>query len=492
MKLTGRSKHFLIFLMAMLLTGLIIKAQPNMAFYPLNEQFNSSGFNPAFLNSREKFTFSIFPVGGSTIGYNNQEVIKDLVIETLQGITTDDDYKKVLKSITDRSSFNQHIESIFLTLTLRSRLGFFNFRIQENQNFSAALEGELTRFVFNTDIQSARINQIQNLPAQAMHYREYSLGYSLPAQNHKFTAGIRAKVYFGKAAFFSGISGSVLNDSSNYVLKVGGKVKLSIPLTEAPSAEGSGNTVDFSARNATKYLLNRGNPGFGVDLGFNYHITSDLTLSMSVLDLGKIEWKTNLNTKVFDGEYLISKQNVTPNSTGDIITKNFSNSSFADSISNIFKQNVDSSEFSSSLPVNFYMGVKYQINPRLKISLIDRYVLLKNMNYNSLSVMIGFDLNKELSISTGYSAISNSYANLPLAFLYKKDFGQMYVGTDNLFSFIIPSISDFAGITFGTCFYLFKNYGQSNITSDDYPFYRPKKTKRNQKTGRIWEESTDF
>ena len=143
------------------------------------------------------------------------------------------------------------------------------------------------------------------------------------------------------------------------------------------------------------------------------------------------------------------------------------------------------------MPVTIYAGIKHQINPRLNISLIDRYVYLKNMNYNSMSFMVGYDINKELSVSTGYCVISNSYANLPLAFLYKMDFGQMYIGTDNLLSFIIPSASDFAGISFGTCFYLFKNFDSKNSISGDYPFYKPKNPRRNPKTGLIWNDFSE-
>jgi hypothetical protein len=477
------------------MTALGTKAQSNMAFYPLDEQFNSSDFNPAFLYSREKYTFSIFPIGGTSIAYNNQEIIKDLVLESLHGITSDDDYKKVLQSITDRSSFNQNIESTLLTFTARTKIGFFNFRITENQNFTAAVKGELTSFVFNKDIQSATINRIQNLPAQGMHFREYSIGYSLPSKNHKFTAGIRPKIYFGKAAFFSGLSGSIVKDSANYILRAGGKVKLSIPMTKTPASGDSVGTLDLSGRNLINYLTNSSNPGFGIDLGIKYKITPDLTLSASVLDLGKIEWKSNLNSKIFDGEYSISETKVTSNNLGgnaEIITKNFNNASFSDSISNIFKQGIDTTEFSSTMPVNVFAGIKYQVNPKVNISLIDRYFYLKNLKSNSFSILADIEINKKLSVCTGYSVISNSHTNLPLAFLYQKDFGQIYLGTDNILSFLLPTVSDFAGLTFGTCFYLFRNRNLSNSITEDYPFYRPKNTKRNPKTGLIWKENTDF
>lgn len=474
---------------------LSVDAQSNMAFYPLEEQFNSSDFNPAFLNTRERFAFSIFPIGGSSIGYNNQEIIKDLVLTSLHGITSDDDYKRVLQSITDRTSFNQNIESTLLTFTARTNIGFFNFRIKENQNFAAAVKGELSSFVFNKGIQSATIDRIQNLPAQAMHFREYSIGYSLPARNHKFTAGIRPKIYFGKAAFFSGLSGSVQKDSANYKLSAGGKVKISIPMTQTPPSGDSNSALDFGGKNSIKYLMNQGNPGFGIDLGIKYKITSDLIFSMSVLDLGKIEWKSNLNSKIFDGEYQIPETKVTSKIIGnqtEIITKNFNNYSFSDSISNIFKQGIDTTEFSSAMPVNVFAGIKYRLNRKVNISLVDRYLYLKNLRANSFALLADIEVNKELSVSTGYTMISHSYSNLPLAFLYKMDFGQFYVGTDNVLSFIIPSVSDFAGFTFGTCFYLFRNRNRSKSITEDFPFYEPKRPKRNSKNGLIWKENTDF
>ena len=112
-RLVKKNLKEIVLISAILLIGLMCKSQPNMALYPLEEHFNSSGFNPAFLYSREKYTFSMIPFGGTSIGYNNQEVIKDLVTGTLKGITSDDDYKKGFKSITDRTSFNQDIESCF-------------------------------------------------------------------------------------------------------------------------------------------------------------------------------------------------------------------------------------------------------------------------------------------------------------------------------------------------------------------------------------------
>ncbi|MDP2112888.1 MAG: hypothetical protein Q8K69_02395, partial [Bacteroidota bacterium] len=68
----------------------------------------------------------------------------------------------------------------------------------------------------------------------------------------------------------------------------------------------------------------------------------------------------------------------------------------------------------------------------------------------------------------------------------KKDFGQMYFGTDNIASFLLPSISDYASFSFGTCFYLFKNRDSNfSSNSDKGPFYKSRIIKKNRKNGLI-------
>jgi hypothetical protein len=460
------------------------KAQSNLSFYPLEDQFNSYNFNPAFLSSQKKSNFSVFPIGGTSIGYNNQNVINDLVSRTISGIAEDQDYINILKSMADHSLINQKIESTLLTYTLLSKVGFFNFQIREIELFSTAVKGDLSEFLFKTGIQSAIINQAQNLPAQAMHYREYSLGYSFAAKSNKFAAGIRAKIYFGKSAFFSGISGQIIPDAlGGYTLVTGGKVNLSFPGENGAIKTASGKTLS--------YLMNSGNPGMGIDLGLNYRIMPELTLSMSVIDLGEIYWKKNLNSRNFNGFSPLPAGSVYPEAGSGIITKSWT-SSLIDTISTKLEFTGDSSKFSRPMPATIYAGFKYQLNPSLKISLVDKYVILKNLSYNSFSLLASFDMNENLSVSTGYSIIGNSAKNIPLAFLIKKDFGQIYIGTDNLLAFIAPSFSDFAGFTFGTCFYLFRNKNNTKDPSDYFPSFKPRKTKKNARTGVIRKVNPEF
>ncbi len=469
------------------------KAQSNMTFYSIENHFNSSAYNPSFLTSDAQFTFSIFPLAGTNLGFNNQKEIQDLMSKLLSGINKDTEYVDILKSMVNRPTFNQKFECELLTFTYRSHFGFLNFRIMENVAFSASIKGPVSEFMILPEIQNVVVDQAQNVPAQIMHYREYSVAYSMPHENRKLSAGIRAKLYFGKSVFSSEISGAIRNTEGTYALKTWGKGYTSMPEEKSINADGTITSIP-GVSSIGSYIMNSGNPGVGVDLGFKYKITPKLSVSMSVIDLGKIFWKTNLNSKIFDGEYKFKDTSITHRLINGVetITKTSDSVSFTNSFSNVFQLTNVGSRFSTSLPVTVFGGLNYQIKPTVKISLVDRFIRLKDMNHNSFSILANFDVSKKLTVNTGYSIIGHAFNNIPLALLFNRDFGQIYIGTDNLLAFVVPSISQFSGITFGTCFYLFRKRKLYDSPTEEVPFYKPKKVKKVRSDGRILKEYTDF
>jgi len=335
---------------------------------------------------------------------------------------------------------------------------------------------------------------VQNIPAQIVHYREYSLAYSTPQKNRRLAAGIRAKLYFGKSVFSSKISGAIRNTGGSYALKTWGKGYISMPEDSVTNSYGVTNSLP-GISSIGSYVLNSGNPGIGVDLGFKYKITPKLSASLSVIDLGKIFWKTNLNSKIFDGKYDIKPTSIDPPSFKngvEVISKSSDSISFTNSFSNVFNLTYIKSRFSTPLPVTVYAGLNYQIKPTIMISLVDRFIRLKDMNHNSFSIFAKFDISKKLTVNTGYSIIGNAYNNIPLAIQLNRDFGQIYVGTDNVLAFVVPSVSEFSGLTFGTCFYLFRKRDLYDLPTETAPFHKPKKVKKVRNSGRILKETTEF
>lgn len=479
------------------LTGYLsgARAQSNMVFYPIEEHFNSASFNPAFLTSKNRFTFSIFPLAGTNIGYNNREEVKSMADKLLSGVNEDDEYINLVKRMVDRPSINQKLEDEWLTFTYRSKAGFLNFRIMENVSVAATIKGAVSKFIVLPEVRSIAVGQVQEIPVLMMHYREYSLGYSLPPGNRRISAGIRAKLYFGKSVFSSEISGSVVNQSGKYLLKTWGNGNLSVPEEIVENDDGTTSTVPgVSASVVKSYILNSGNTGFGVDLGVRYKITPELTGSLSIIDLGKINWKNNLNSKNFDGEYHLASSSFNPQIENGVetIAKTADSISFANTISNLFELTNVRTPFSTSLPVTIYASLNYRLSPSVKLNLVDRYMMIKGMNHHSFSVTANFELNRKLTVNTGYSIIGNTYGNIPLAVFFDRDFGQVYMGTDNVLSLLLSSGSEFSGITFGTCFYLFRKRDLYGPPTERFPFHKPKKVKKVGNSGRILKAYPEF
>lgn len=463
-----------------------LRAQSNLAFYPFTDQFNAYDFNPAFLSSPEKFTFSIFPLAGMNFGMNNQALLRDAIAESRSGVISEQYYEDLFDRMLDKSSFHQYAEGVFLNFTYRSKKGFFNFRVKDRQFLNASIEGPITDFIFKSDIQSVTADKVQYFPVHAAHYREFSLGYSFASSDQRLTAGIRGKLYFGKFAFYSDINGYIGAQGNEAGLITNGKVNVSFPHRIVNSGDNDTYTVDLSYETIKNYILNAGNPGLGIDLGINYKLNEEVNLSFSVIDLGWISWKNNLNSRKMDNKRFPLINSSYDVSTWDGVTtiKKRDKLPYSDSF-DFFDLEDDSASFSKPMPLTLYAGLKYELSPGLYLSVTDRFIAIKNLSYNSLSLAATVDVNKKLSVSSGYSIIGDSYFNIPLALLYRHSSGQLYLGSDNLTILVSPTKASYATVSFGACFYLFANRNLLLKRSEHLPFYQPRKTIKSGRSGLI-------
>jgi hypothetical protein len=478
MKTVLRVKQILVSLIIMSFTALLSNAQSNLAFYNSNDQFNSPSFNPAYLNNQHKFTFSIFPLSGMSVGYSNQEVVNGMLIDLISGDLTKEKMSDIFESLLEKDLFSQRFEVSLLSFGYHSSLGAFNFRINEVEQLRSGLKSDFNDFIYHPDFKTIRLNQPQNLYASGVHYREYSLGYAREIIEKKLTIGLRAKIYFGKASLLSDAQGQVTGNNGRYFLQTNNSLNISVPLVLDWTPKDSiirGATMPDNFKPAD-YLFNNQNLGAGIDLGFTYKVNQKVQISASVNDLGKINWDSNLNVIHLKGKCEILPDNIQPPEPGDdFITKSPAFLIESRDLNLLFTSVIDTtSTYSTRLPTSFFAGMQYQMNSILQIGVVDRFVQSKGMNQNSLSLTANYEVNKKLTIISGYSSIGKSYNNIPFAILYNWSSGQTYLGTDNLMAFVLPSIADFAGFSFGTCFYLFKpkvKYRESEYL----PFYKEKK-----------------
>lgn len=476
MKFEQKSKRAIVILTYLLVSVLSAEAQTNMVFYPMENQINSPDLNPAFLTSQSKYSLGIFPLTGMNVGYNNQLIIKNMLLKILNGQQTNDDYKEVFNSMIKLDLFYQRMENTILNLGYNSDFGSFDFRVKENMQLMTDLKGEFSEFLTNSSSQSILINKPQMFLAQALHYREYSLGYAREIIKDRLSVGVRAKIYFGKFSVSSDVQGEVVKNSNDIYLQVQNQLKLSFPMNIITDKDGLLSSVESPADfSIGKYLTNSKNTGAGFDIGLTYKITPDFIFSASVVDVGKINWKSNLNRMTFNGQYKFPAEFIV-SSDGNIVTKNSGFSNETKEFNELYKIKIDESSYSTQMPVNFYTGLKYRIDPKLTVSVVDRLISNKSMSLNSISATGIYDIKKNLSLSTGFAILGNSYLNMPFALLYNGKASQYYIGMDNLLSMIVPSSAEFSGMTFGMCFFLFRSKTKYKEQLEYLPFYQEKKS----------------
>lgn len=484
MKATYIIKFITGLLAAITLFGLKGNAQSNLVFYQNHDQFNSADFNPAFLTSQQNFTFAIFPISGMTVGYNNQAVIKDMVFQFIAGEQTQEDFTNVFNSLLKRNQFFQRMDMPILYFAVNTDLGSFDFRIKETEQIASDFKGNFSEFLYTPSFQTLLLNQRQPFPAKAFYYREFSLGYAKELIKNKLTLGIRAKLYFGKSNLISDVEGGIEKINNQAFIKTYSQAKLTVPFNlyqEDSLLTSATMSDDFTIGN---FLFNTKNMGVGVDIGFRYQISPQLQLSASVIDVGRINWNKDVNTLVFKGKHKFPEDYILP-PVNDYITKTTDFSTEKENMNDLFKIAIDHAPYSTTLPTTFYAGIQYQLNSSVNLGVVDRFISSKKLNQNSFSLTASYKVSKKLTLNSGYSIIGNSYVNMPFALLYTRESSQSFIGTDNFLSFLIRS-SDFSGITFGTCFFLFRNSSKYKPQLEYLPYFKEKKPKPKSNKGLIY------
>lgn len=448
------------------------KAQSNLAMFNSGNQSISSDYNPAKLLGQEQYSLGVFPFAGMNVAYNNQAVINRMLRNVLRGDTTQSAYRDVFKGLVSHGLFTQRFETSLFQFGYNHRVGSFHFRVRDVEQMMIDFKGNFTDFILNQSATTLFLNQSQFLPATALHYREYSLAFARELVEKRLSVGVRAKLYFGKAAFVSDIYGALNLKNDTFRLNTTGMLKLSAPvrtvINDREVLQPFETNPDFSV---SGYLFNSKNPGTGLDLGIVYTPNEQVSISASLLDLGIIHWKTDLQALLLKGEIALDDDLVSVSGT-NAITKG---PGFAEEVEDnfdLFKVDSASQRFSTPLPVHIYAGIQYKHNANLSFGIVNRYIYLKNLAQNSLMFSVNYLFSEKVSLNTGYSVIGNSYFNIPFGLVYTWESGHSFIGTDNLFSLLLPSLSDFTGIAFGTSFYLFRKKIKYRKAQEYLPFYR--------------------
>ncbi len=381
--------------------------------------------NPAFL-PKSKVHVSIPGLSSLGISFSNSGFkYADLV--KLEGDSLRLDVDNMLNEMSDENKliFATNLQLFGFGLKLGNN--YFNLAVNEKANMQFNYPKDFFSFLW--DGNAANLNQASNFnfKINAIHYREYALGYNRTF-NDKLSIGGRLKYIYGLENISTNASDITVttNEDSAYAMTITNNIEI--------NTSGLGD-VDGIAQN---YLFGKQNTGFAVDLGFNFHLTEKLSINGSALNLGSINWKSDVENYistnpnaiyVFEGYPL---RDLSADSSSSIATQ------IADSLKELFRLDSNNLSYSTGLNTQYHLATDFKI---VEGQHVGAHLLFNNFNKigsSALSLYYTGAFTRVISASVSYTMINGSFSNLGVGLRLNGGPLQWYILTDNLLSFFTP------------------------------------------------------
>lgn len=433
-----------VFYIAVLAIILICKsfyssAQQNLTMYFMPEIYQAKFLNPSYQQSC-RVVLGLPALSSIYFNYTNTNISYNKIFSeksTTSNHVLDPDVfiKKLSKK--NYISFDTHIQ--LFSLGIRVKQSVFSLDITEKIGISLGIPKKLIGFPLHGNLHEDYINtSFKGLEIDLDHYREYALGYSRQI-DEDFIVGGRAKLLFGKLNFYTKKLDIGINtdpDDFAWTVYADSKINFSLPVNIQQDQTGAISGVEPQDIDPVGLLLNRKNYGAALDIGATYHYDERISLYASIIDIGMIRWRSNLNNIQQDGEFAYE-------GVEDLFNfRDTDYSEFLDSLYNVLLVDVSNKKYFSYLPLKMYIGATYDLNRKTEIGALNRYMIYNKKVFPSFTLSLNYQLFKSFKTSLSYSVINRSYTNIGLGFYIGRKGLQFYMVNDN----INPRIQDLQNI----------------------------------------------
>jgi hypothetical protein len=418
-----------------------INGQQNQQLYFMHYLPESNFLNPAVQNECKWF-IGLPVISSVHLNYANSIASYRNLFPKSGGINGD----RVVKWAGQRSIVGAEFHTTLLALGYQFDDNYLTFTVIEKINAPITVSKQLLQLGWKGNSQfEGEDAGLKGTAAYITHYREYAIGYSKTNWNGDLL-GIKAKLLFGKLNVSTPKTNpSIYTDPTTFNLRLHGEYRanISAPVTIIQN----GNQIDDVQINdnasVTSYLLNRKNWGFAIDLGIIHEYNENITLAASILDLGFIRWRTDLNNLSKSGDIYV---------TGvpfDSVNPGYY-------IDNLISEVIDSTELTithnpyfSFLPVKMYAGAQYTLSEKLVANGLLSATIYKSKFLTGLSLSLDYNPFNHFHIIGSYSLMYRSLKIVGLGFSAGKGPLQFYIISDNVCGFIWPLSARNINLRFG-------------------------------------------
>lgn len=441
-----------------------VLAQESTTLQFLKGLSQSELMNPALHNDSSKVVIGLPGLSGMYFDINSSFPANSLINKGT-GQLADSlvlDIDKFHNSLSTTNSIQQNLSIPLFYLGIRIKKSFFSLGISEKEVAQFAFAKSLVTFIKDGNAPYMGENfDLGDLDLDAFHYREFAFGYSNELIQNKLTIGGKAKLLYGKFALQTGrmnlkvetaADGSYLNLSSDM------QINLSAPVTIEYDVDGYFTGINGDNVDPKDYMLQNGNMGMAFDLGAVYKLTPKITLSGSIIDIGKISFKEDINslnhlsTYKWDG---IDFSKSIDEAQADYVDPSDLVEDEMKKIENTFKpkkSEFGSEVFDVSIPMKIYLGGTYEVSKNINVGILDRMYKYGNVSKNTLTFSANTLIGNFFSLTGSYSIIGDAATNLGLGMAIRMGYMQFYMVGDNVLAIADPSKVEFANLRFGLNF----------------------------------------
>lgn len=407
-----------------------LKAQQSNTLYLMQKVPQTNLLNPA-LQIQCKYYVGIPVLSSVYANYSNSAfTYKDLA-------STDTwDLEGITRQMHRKDLYSAAVQLNLLGLGYRHKSFYFTFNINENVKAYSTVPGKMVEMgVKGNGSFLDETVKFNGLRPGAYHIRSYSFGVSKVLGPY-LSAGIRAKLLFGKANLSAGKSKIKVNTrEDNFALSTIGEYTLnaSFPMTISTDDEGNISEIVVPEIDPLDYMLNRGNVGLGFDFGLVYRYSDNITLSASVLDLALMRWKTDLNNVNGSGDFEYA---------GTDLSQDFSSGSLFNEIYDSLRNSMDYTTsldpYTYFLPTQVFLAASYGYSEKISFGLVNRNVIYRSKIHSSFTLSAQAELAGSFTSTLSWSYLNNSLKNIGVGIAWHGRGIQFHAVTDNLLGYFYP------------------------------------------------------
>ncbi len=430
-----RSLYIYLLSAVMLLCTATLSGQQNLTLFLMHDVPQANFVNPA-VSYQCKWIVGVPALASIHSNYNNSAFSMDEALK--YNASTDQwdiDFDNVVNNLdaTEIISSTAHYTPVFAGFWLKDN--WLTFSITEKVTSYNTIPKSAAELAWygNTPF-VGREASLNGIRLNGFHYREYSLGLSRSVSD-KWTLGAHMKLLFGKGTVYTPkTKGGLSTNATNFGLELDldTKIHSSFPIVVELNDEGYVENVELQDDiDWMSYMMNRKNLGMAFDFGFIYKFNEKTTFSGSLLNIGLIGWKTEVNTFNSNGTFVF---------TGTDSSTDFNNGNYleelGDSLRHQFLPTPNINSFTTRLTPELYLGATHSLTNNINAGAVFYSRLQRNKIMPALTLSANTYNYKKFNASLSYTAINGDYFSIGAGFGLKMGNVHLHVAADNVFGFL--------------------------------------------------------